>query len=85
LNANFLKEFDLTDPSTGLAHLARIQMKVEQFMAANPINTTFIRREKARLPYSVFKPHNAEVFFLKSIFQNRPPVAFFPYPPYVKK
>ena len=52
---------------------------------ANPINTTFIRREKARLPYSVFKPNNHEVFFLKSIFQNRPPVAFFPYPAYVKK
>ena len=54
-------------------------------MVSNPINSTFIRREKARLPYSVFKPNNAEVFFLKSIFQNRPPVAFFPYPQYVKK
>lgn len=49
-------------------------------MISNPINSTFIRREKARLPYSVFKPNNSEVFFLKSIFQNRPPVAFFPYP-----
>jgi len=54
-------------------------------MQTNPINATFIRREKARLPYSVFKPNNSEVFFLKSVFQNRPPVAFFPYPAYVKK
>ena len=37
-------------------------------MISNPINSTFIRREKARLPYSVFKPNNSEVFFLKSIF-----------------
>lgn len=43
----------------------------------------FIKREKARLPYSVFKPHAEQVYFLKSIFNNRPPTAFFPYPSYV--
>ena len=44
----------------------------------------FIRREQGRLPYSVFKPHNKETTFLKSLFENRPPTAFFQYPPYVK-
>ena len=53
-------------------------------MIANPLNMSFIRREKSRLPYSVFKPHATEITFLKSIFENRPPTAFFQYPPYVK-
>ena len=57
--------------------------KVQMFIELNPINPVFIRREKARLPYSVFKPHSQEVSFLKSIFEGRPPTAFFPYPPYV--
>jgi hypothetical protein len=48
------------------------------------MNINFIRREKGRLPYSVFKPHSNETTFLKSIFENRPPTAFFQYPPYVK-
>jgi len=53
-------------------------------MQNNPINPNFIRREKARLPYSVFKPHSKEVYFLKSIYEGRPPTAFYPYPSYVK-
>ena len=57
--------------------------KVQMFIELNPINPVFIRREKARLPYSVFKPHSQEVSFLKSIFEGRPPTAFFPYPQYV--
>lgn len=61
-----------------------VDEKVDSFMESNPINPTFIRREKGRLPYSVFKPHNNEVPFIKSIFENRPPVAFFNYPTYVK-
>jgi len=32
----------------------------------------------------VFKPHAEEVYFLKSIFDKRPPTAFFPYPKYCK-
>ena len=52
-------------------------------MEKNPINPSFIRREKGRLPYSVFKPHSNEVYFLKSIYEGRPPTAFFPYPAYV--
>ena len=31
----------------------------------------------------MFKPHNNQVTFLKSIFEGRPPVAFFQYPTYV--
>lgn len=53
-------------------------------MLSNPINPNFIRREKARLPYSVFKPHSDEVYFLKSVYEGRPPTAFYPYPNYVK-
>lgn len=63
----------------------QILAKVDHFMDKNPLNPTFIRREKGRLPYSVFKPHSSEVPFLKSIFENRPPTAFFAYPPYVKQ
>ena len=48
------------------------------------MNQQFLRREKGRLPYSVFKPHAELTTFLKSIFENRPPTAFFPYPSYVK-
>jgi len=33
----------------------------------------------------VFKPHAEKVYFLKSIFEKRPPTAFFPYPKYTKK
>lgn len=48
------------------------------------MNLQFIRREKGRLPYSVFKPHAADTTFLKSIYSDRPPTAFFQYPAYVK-
>ena len=58
-------------------------LKVSNFIANNPLNQVFIKREKARLPYSVFKPHANEIYFLKSIFAGRPPTAFFPYPSYV--
>jgi hypothetical protein len=57
---------------------------VQKYLATNPLNMAFIRREKGRLPYSVFKPHSQETTFLKSIFENRPPTAFFQYPSYVK-
>ena len=53
-------------------------------MTENPLNLAFVRREKARLPYSVFKPHASDVTFLDSVFENRPPTAFFQYPSYVK-
>ena len=34
------------------------RLKVLTFIQGNPVNQSFIRREKARLPYSVFKPHS---------------------------
>ena len=43
-----------------------------------------MRKEKGRLPYSVFKPHAETIYFVKSIFDKRPPTAFFPYPKYTK-
>jgi hypothetical protein len=30
----------------------------------------------------VFRRHNDSIFFLKSIFDKRPPTAYFPYPRY---
>lgn len=63
----------------------QIIRKVGAFMQRNPVNPTFIRREKGRLPYSVFKPHSNEVPFIKSIFEGRPPTAFFQYPTYVRQ
>lgn len=50
----------------------------------NPLNMAFIRREKGKLPWSVFRNHSSETTFLKSIFENRPPTAFFQYPSYIK-
>jgi len=32
--------------------------KVHNFLINNPLCQTFIRKEKGRLPYSVFKPHS---------------------------
>lgn len=49
------------------------------------MSNVFLRKEKGRLPYSVFKPHADEIYFLKSIFDKRPPTAYFPYPKYTKK
>lgn len=48
------------------------------------MRTTFMRKHKGRLPYSVFRPHSTNVYFLKSVFDKRPPTAFFPYPRYCK-
>lgn len=47
------------------------------------MNQKFVTKEKGQLPYSMFKPHSSQVSFLKSIFEGRPPVAFFQYPSYV--
>ena len=44
-----------------------------------------MKREKGRLPYSMFKGVNTDVFFLNSCFKNQPPTAFFPYPKYTKE
>lgn len=57
---------------------------MDTYLEANPLNLAFIKREKGRLPYSVFKPHAKDVQFLQSIYKNRPLVAFFQYPSYVK-
>jgi hypothetical protein len=54
------------------------------FLLNNPLCQTFIKKEKGRLPYSVFKPHAEYVSFIKSIFDKRPPTVFFPYPKYTK-
>ena len=32
----------------------------------------------------MFKAHSETVYFLKSIYEKRPPTAFFPYPKYTK-
>jgi len=55
----------------------QITEKVDLFLQANPLNLMFIKREKGRLPYSVFKPHAQETTFLQSIFSGRPTTAFF--------
>jgi len=58
---------------------------VQEFIEKNPLCPAFIKKEKGKLPYSVFKPSSDSVFFIKSVFDNRPPTAFFPYPKYTKK
>jgi hypothetical protein len=84
LNKKALAILNEPDGSSHPSDVAFQKQKVEAFMQNNPINPLFIRREKARLPYSVFKPHSKDVYFLKSIYEGRPPTAFFPYPAYVK-
>ena len=77
-------------PALSFGKLEKLQQhdpfdKVHQFLKENPLCHQFIKREKARLPYSVFKPHSETIYFLKSPFDKRPPTAFFPYPKYCKK
>jgi tubulin polyglutamylase TTLL4 len=57
--------------------------KVEHFIAENPVSNAFLKREKGRLPYSVFKPTADTVKFIKSEYPDRPPAVFFSYPTYV--
>lgn len=59
-------------------------MKVKQFIINNPVSAAFLKREKGRLPYSVFKATANEVKFLNSKFKGRPPTVFFYYPAYVQ-
>lgn len=59
--------------------------KVKKFILQNPVSSAFLKREKGRLPYSVFKATNENVKFMKSHFRGRPPTAFFSYPTYVQK
>jgi len=63
---------------------ADLQQKVEQFIERYPMSAAFIKKEKGKLPYSVFKPSSNSLFFIKSVFDKRPPTAFFPYPKYTK-
>ena len=56
---------------------------MRKFITDNPVSAAFLRREKGKLPYSVFKSTADEVRFIKSAFRGRPPTVFFPYPSYV--
>ena len=56
---------------------------VKKFIIENPVSSAFLKREKGRLPYSVFKPTVDNVKFMKSLYKGRPPTAFFSYPSYV--
>ncbi len=78
-----------TESSLVLRNLESLQKqnseaKVNTYLDANPLNLLFIKREKGRLPYSVFKPHAQELTFINSVFEGRPATAFFQYPSYVK-
>lgn len=54
-----------------------------RFITENPVSNAFLKREKGRLPYSVFKATSNEVRFMKSLFKGRAPCVFFLYPSYV--
>lgn len=49
------------------------------------MSQAFLKREKGRLPYSVFKASSEFVKFIKSKFKGRPPTVFFSYPSYVNQ
>ena len=56
---------------------------MKKFIYENPVSQAFLKREKGRLPYSVFKPTLDTIKFMRSNFKGRPPTAFFSYPNYV--
>jgi len=56
---------------------------VRLFINNNPVSAAFLKREKGRLPYSVFKASNEQIKFIKSKFKGRPPTVFFSYPVYI--
>lgn len=56
---------------------------MKKFLIENPVSSSFLKREKGKLPYSVFKATADEVKFLESKFKGRPPTVYFPYPSYV--
>jgi len=37
------------------------ELKCVSFVTANPVSAAFLKREKGRLPYSVFKPSAEQV------------------------
>jgi tubulin polyglutamylase TTLL4 len=59
-------------------------VRVTHFLIENPVSASFLRREKGKLPYSVFKASADEIKFIKSVYKGRPPTAFFPHPTYVQ-
>lgn len=59
--------------------------KVKTFIIDNPVSAAFLKREKGKLPYSVFKPTSDNVTFYKSAFKGRPPTVFIEYPSYVSQ
>jgi tubulin polyglutamylase TTLL4 len=61
------------------------ELKCVKFITDNPVSSAFLKREKGRLPYSVFKATQAEVRFIKSLFKGRAPTVFCIYPNYVNK
>ena len=60
-------------------------LKCMKFITDNPVSNAFLKREKGRLPYSVFKATQPEIRFIKSLFKGRAPTVFFVYPNYVNK
>lgn len=64
-------------------HYLSSDLKCMKFITDNPVSNAFLKREKGRLPYSVFKATTSEVRFMKSIFKARAPTVFFLYPTYV--
>jgi hypothetical protein len=61
------------------------ELKCIKFISDNPVSAAFLKREKGRLPYSVFKSTLPEIRFIKSLFKGRAPTVFFIYPNYVNK
>jgi hypothetical protein len=59
--------------------------KVIDFLQSNPINEQFYKKERNRLPASVFKPTSAHTFLLKSVYKTQPQTIFFAYPEYITR
>jgi hypothetical protein len=58
-------------------------LKCMRFITDYPVSSSFLKREKGRLPYSVFKATGNDVRFVKPLFKKRAPTVFFLYPSYV--
>ena len=49
------------------------------------MNEQFYRKERNRLPTSVFKPTSTQTYLLNSVFKTQPPTIFFAYPEYITR
>jgi len=73
-----------TDSTQGMIYEDNIDHKQYMIKSSGTIIDLNRKKKKTRkIPMSVKKPVSQYVYFIKSVFENRQPTLFFPYPSYV--